>query len=202
LLAEDVGADAEKAELVADMRHQVARLVRTMESLLSYARPPKARLRSTDLNVTLERVLFLVRQQTRGGALEVRQHLDPSLPPVHADPSQLEQVFLNICLNACQAMNGAGGALTVRSRAGDGRVTVEVEDTGPGIPERLRANIFKPFFTTKRQGNGLGLAISARIVAEHGGHIGYRCPPSGGTVFTVTLQPARPGERAIPEHAA
>ena len=201
LLAEDVGADAEKSELVVDMRHQVARLARTMESLLSYARPPKPHLRSTDLNVTLERVLFLVRQQTRGGAVEVREHLESGLPSVHADPSQLEQVFLNICLNACQAMNGAGGALTVRSRAADGRVTVEVEDTGPGIPERVRANIFKPFFTTKRQGNGLGLAISARIVAEHGGHIGYRCPPGGGTVFAVTLQPARPGDRAA-EHVA
>ena len=202
LMAEDLGDDVEKAELVADMRHQVARLARTMESLLSYARPPKARMRSTDLNSTLERVLFLIRQQTRGGAVDVREQLDPALPAVHADPSQLEQVFLNICLNACQAMNGEGGALTVRSRAADGRVTVEVEDTGPGIPERLRANIFKPFFTTKRQGNGLGLAISARIVAEHGGHIGYRCLPGGGTVFTVTLQPARPGEHAVPEHAA
>ncbi|HET6923185.1 MAG TPA: ATP-binding protein, partial [Anaeromyxobacteraceae bacterium] len=202
LLAEDVAKSAEQAELVSDMRHQVARLAHTMESLLSYARPPKPRLRSTDLNATLERVLFLIRQQTRGGAVEVRQELDPALPAVRADPSQLEQVFLNICLNACQAMDGAGGALTVRSRAADGRVTVEVEDAGPGIPERIRPNIFKPFFTTKRQGNGLGLATSARIVAEHGGHIAYHCPPSGGTVFAVTLQPARPGERSSPEHAA
>jgi signal transduction histidine kinase len=202
LLAEDVAGDAERAELVGDMRHQVARLAHTMESLLSYARPPKARMRSTDLNATLERVLFLIRQQARGGAVEVHQNLDPAAPAVHADPSQLEQVFLNICLNACQAMNGSGGALTVRSHVGEGRITVEVADTGPGIPERLRANIFKPFFTTKREGNGLGLAISARIVAEHGGHIGYRCPPGGGTVFAVTLQPARPGDRAAAEHTA
>ena len=118
-----------------------------------------------------------------------------------ADPSQLEQVFLNICLNACQAMVAqGGGALTVRSRPGDGNVVVEICDTGPGIPADLRAQIFKPFFTTKREGNGLGLAISARIVAEHGGHIGYRCPPEGGTVFTVTLQQAR-APRAT-EHAA
>ena len=65
---------------------------------------------------------------------------------------------------------------------------VEVADTGPGIPADLQEQLFKPFFTTKREGNGLGLAISARIVAEHGGHIGYRCPPEGGTIFTVTLQ--------------
>jgi C4-dicarboxylate-specific signal transduction histidine kinase len=88
----------------------------------------------------------------------------------------------------------------VRSRPGDGNVIVEIEDTGPGIPSDLRAQVFKPFFTTKREGNGLGLAISARIVAEHGGHIGYRCPPGGGTVFTITLQQARPGRAT--EHAA
>jgi C4-dicarboxylate-specific signal transduction histidine kinase len=85
----------------------------------------------------------------------------------------------------------------------DGRVTVEIENTGPGIPVDVRSHIFMPFFTTKREGNGLGLAISARIIAEHGGHIGYRCPPEGGTVFVVTLQRAHPAaaERSS-EHAA
>jgi C4-dicarboxylate-specific signal transduction histidine kinase len=121
---------------------------------------------------------------------------------VLADPAQLEQVFLNICLNACQAMDGRG-KLGVRSFADEDRVTVEVEDSGPGIPAEVRAHIFKPFFTTKTEGNGLGLAISARIVADHGGHIGYRCPASGGTVFTVTLKQA-PGAGAerTPEQAA
>ena len=203
LLAEDVVSDPAQSELVGDMRHQVTRLTHTMESLLSFARPPKARLRSTDVNASLERVLFLVRQQCRGGSVDVQEALASGLPPVLADPSQLEQVFLNVCLNACQAMNGAGGILTVRSLANDGRVAVEVADTGPGIPEQLRQHVFKPFFTTKRQGNGLGLAISARIVAEHGGHIDYRCPDGGGTVFTVALQPARQGgDRTAGEHAA
>jgi signal transduction histidine kinase len=181
------------------MRHQVARLTHTMESLLSFARPAKAKLRSTDVNVSVEKVLFLVKQQSRGGVVSIEPQLSAGLPPVLADPSQLEQVFLNICLNAFQAMSG-GGTLTVRTRAGDGNVVVEVEDTGPGIPSELRAQVFKPFFTTKREGNGLGLAISARIVAEHGGHIGYRCPPGGGTIFIVTLQQARPGRAT--EHAA
>jgi C4-dicarboxylate-specific signal transduction histidine kinase len=183
------------------MRHQVKRLTHTMESLLSFARPAKAKLRSTDVNGSVEKVLFLVGQQCRGGSIDIRPQLAAPLPPVLADPFQLEQVFLNIALNACQAMNGAGGGtLSVRSRAGDGNVVVEIEDTGPGIPSDLRAQVFKPFFTTKREGNGLGLAISARIVAEHGGHIGYRCPAGGGTIFTVTLQQARPARAT--EHAA
>jgi signal transduction histidine kinase len=199
LLAEDLSADPRQSEVVSEMRHQVGRLTHTMESLLSFARPAKAKLRSTDVNGSIEKVLFLIGQQSRGGPLTVVPQLAPGLPQVLADPFQLEQVFLNICLNACQAMKG-GGTLTVRSRPGDGNVVVEIEDTGPGIPSDLRAQVFKPFFTTKREGNGLGLAISARIVAEHGGHIGYRCPPDGGTVFTVTLQQARSGRAT--EHAA
>jgi signal transduction histidine kinase len=199
LLAEDLAEDPHRAEIVGEMRHQVGRLTHTMESLLSFARPARARLRSTDVNGSLEKVLFLVGQQSRGGAIAVKPALGENLAPVMADPFQLEQVFLNICLNACQAM-GAGGTLSVRSKEGDGNVVVEIEDTGPGIPSDLRAQVFKPFFTTKREGNGLGLAISARIVAEHGGHIGYRCPPGGGTIFTVTLQQAR--DRRATEHAA
>jgi signal transduction histidine kinase len=199
LLAEDLAKDPRQAEIVVEMRHQVARLTHTMESLLSFARPAKAKLRATDVNGSLEKVLFLVNQQCRGRNVTVRPLLGEALPTVMADPFQLEQVFLNICLNAIQAMSG-GGALGITSRAGDGNVVVEIEDTGPGIPADLRAQVFKPFFTTKREGNGLGLAISARIVAEHGGHIGYRCPPTGGTIFTVTLQQARSGRAT--EHAA
>jgi signal transduction histidine kinase len=201
LLAEDLSADPRQTEIVGEMRHQVKRLTHTMESLLSFARPAKARLRATDVNGSIEKVLFLIEQQCRGTAVQIQSQLAKAVAPVLADPFQLEQVFLNVCINACQAMNAAGGGtLTVRTRPGDGNVLVEIEDTGPGIPADLRAQLFKPFFTTKREGNGLGLAISARIVAEHGGHIGYRCPPSGGTIFTVTLQQART-PRAT-EHAA
>ncbi len=199
LLAEDLQGDPRQTEIVGEMRHQVQRLTHTMESLLSFARPAKAKLRSTDVNGSIEKVLFLINQQCRGKCVGIEPQLTAGVPPVLADPFQLEQVFLNICLNACQAM-GEGGTLRVRSRAGDGNVVVEIEDTGPGIPSDLRAQVFKPFFTTKREGNGLGLAISARIVAEHGGHIGYRCPPDGGTIFTVTLQQARPARST--EHAA
>jgi hypothetical protein len=201
LLAEDLATQPRHAEVVTEMQHQVQRLTHTMESLLSFARPPKARLRSTEVNETLEKVLFLIRQQCRGTHVEVLEELSAELPPVLADPAQLEQVFLNLCLNAVQALGGTG-ALTVRSRLGEGHVLVEIADDGPGIPGDLRGSVFKPFFTTKREGNGLGLAISARIVAEHGGHIGYRCPPEGGTTFTITLQQARPTAPRATEHAA
>jgi signal transduction histidine kinase len=203
LMAEDLAKQPRQAEIVAEMRHQVQRLTNTMESLLSFTRPPKARLRASDVNVSIEKVLFLIRQQCRDGCISIVPDLGSGLPSVLADPAQLEQVFLNLCLNACQAMQRREGArLLVRTRKGEGTVHVEIEDSGPGIPVEARPHVFKPFYTTKGEGNGLGLAISARIVNEHGGHIGYRCPPDGGTIFTVTLQQARASGSRAAEHAA
>ncbi len=186
LLAEDLAA-APQAEVVREMQHQVTRLTQTMEGLLRFARPPRARMRTLDVNAVLENVLFLVRQQRTKAPVRVERRSDPALPTVDGDPALLEQVFVNVCLNACQAMNGAGGTLTVHSFVRGERLVVEISDTGPGIPPAVRPHIFTPFFTTRHDGNGLGLAISARIVVEHGGQIEFRCPPEGGTVFSVSL---------------
>ena len=172
LLAEDLAASPQ-SEVVREMQHQVTRLTQTME-----------------INAALENVLFLVRQQRTKGPVRVERRSDPALPTVDGDPALLEQVFVNVCLNACQAMNGAGGTLTVNSFVRKERLIVEIADTGPGISLAVRPHIFTPFFTTRHDGNGLGLAISARIVAEHGGQIEFNCPPEGGTVFSVSL-PAR-----------
>ena len=185
LLAEDLAGSPE-AEVVAEMRHQVTRLTQTMDSLLRFARPPRPQMRSLDVNATLENVLFLVRQQRTQEPIAIERRLGP-LPAVRGDPAQIEQVFLNVCLNACQAMSAKGGTLTVRSTARDHRVLVEVADTGPGIAPEIRPHLFTPFFTTRRDGNGLGLATSGRIVVEHGGRIDFNCPPAGGTVFSIEL---------------
>jgi C4-dicarboxylate-specific signal transduction histidine kinase len=158
-----------------------------MESLLNFARPPQPLMRPIDVNATLQNVLFLVQQQRNKAPVEIRSELAGSLPSILADPAQLEQVFLNLCLNGMQAIE-SGGVLTLRSRMTDSGVTVEVEDSGPGIPADIRPSVFRPFFTTKRNGSGLGLAISARIVADHGGHIDFQCPEGGGTVFYVHLR--------------
>jgi signal transduction histidine kinase len=177
------------SRVIGEMRHQVSRMARTMEGLLDFTRPTKAHLRSTDVNYALEKVLFLLRQQTRDQMVAFEVQLTADLPAALADSGQLEQVFLNVCLNAVQAMKGRG-RLSLRTRADDDRVCVEIADDGPGIAPTVAANLFKPFHTTKPGGSGLGLALSARIVAEHGGQIGYHCPESGGTVFTVKLRRA------------
>lgn len=187
LLAEDLAASPSQAEVVAEMRHQVHRLTRTMEGLLHFARPPRPQMKSMDVDEVLENVLFLVRQHRASGSVKVVRRSEAALPRVHGDPAQIEQVFLNICLNACQAMSASAGSLTVSSFARAGRLIVQVGDSGPGIPPEVRPHVFTPFFTTRHDGNGLGLAISARIVVEHGGEITFSCPEEGGTVFSVTL---------------
>jgi signal transduction histidine kinase len=197
VLAEDLRGTAEQKDVIVEMQHQVARLTRIMESLLNFARPPQALMRSIDLNATLQNVLFLVQQQRSKAPIEIRSELSPALPVLQADSAQLEQVFLNLCLNGMQAID-KGGVLTVRSKATGSGVTVEVEDNGPGIPPDIRQSVFRPFFTTKRNGSGLGLAISARIVADHGGHIDFQCPEGGGTVFYVHLR----GSGEAKEHVA
>jgi signal transduction histidine kinase len=186
ILSEDFSQTPAHAETIDEMRRQVARLASTMDGLLGFARPKKEQ---TDVNECLEAALFLIERQRRSARIHVVRELAPDAPPVLADAGQLQQVFLNLCLNAWQAMDGVGGgALTARTTvARGGQVNVEICDTGPGIPAEVRPNIFKPFFTTRSQGNGLGLAVSERIIVEHGGEISFRCPPGGGTVFAISL---------------
>lgn len=196
LLAEDLAGTAH-SEVIAEMRHQVARLSKIMEEMLSFARPPKAQKQPTDLNAVLEKVLFLVGQQRRKAPVRIVSELFPELPLVHGDPAQLEQVMLNICLNASQILT-EGGTVKVRSMFRQELVVVEVADSGPGIPPEVRPHIFTPFFTTRANGTGLGLAISHRIVTEHGGNIWFDCPPGGGTIFSVAL-PVMTSQRALQE---
>jgi two-component system NtrC family sensor kinase len=115
---------------------------------------------------------------------------------VMGDHFQMEQLFLNLVLNAIKAMSDEGGTLTLRARAARGKVVVEVEDTGVGIPEDIRERIFDPFFTTRTvgKGTGLGLTVSDSIVAAHAGVIEVQSIVGEGTVFRVILPSAKTGK--------
>jgi signal transduction histidine kinase len=110
----------------------------------------------------------------------------PDLSPVHGNSDQLRQVFLNLVLNAMDAMPH-GGTLTVRTVAGPTVAVVEVQDTGIGMPAAVRERLFEPFFTNKPQGTGLGLSISAHIITQHGGHIEVESSEGQGSTFRVVL---------------
>ncbi len=190
--------------IIADQAERTAAIVR---DLLTFGRPQKPIRTRVWLNDLLEQELCSHGEAFTVHAITVSQDLDPALPPLLGDAVQLRQVFGNLMRNACQAMGAVGGErrLTVSTRlvsdvetggAGDtetrGRgawVEVRVADTGPGVPEPLRRQIFTPFFTTKPvgEGTGLGLAIVHSLVTEHGGTITLDQAPGGGAQFTIRL---------------
>ncbi len=138
----------------------------------------------------------MVEPRAGGAGIRVSESLPGGLPPVRANDQELEQVFLNLLLNALDAMPRGGGCLTVRAEPASAplpgigpAVTVTVEDTGDGIPDAIRERIFEPFFTAKEagRGTGLGLSICEGLVRSHGGRIDCESRVGAGTRFTVTL---------------
>ncbi|HSN92760.1 MAG TPA: ATP-binding protein [Anaeromyxobacteraceae bacterium] len=193
--------DREFLEIVID---EVNRLNGVVTQFLDYSRPLKPSMEAGDVNEILERTFKLL-QQDVPASVAVVLDLAPAIPRVTCDPEQLKQVFLNLALNAFQAMP-RGGRLEVSTRVlrddlafwREGArkadaVEIRFHDSGPGIPEEARESIFVPFYTTKEKGTGLGLAICQRIVKAHGGTIGVRTPPDGGAEFLVSLPGLREG---------
>jgi signal transduction histidine kinase len=191
--------DREGVERYLDLIHDgLKRIERTVANLLDFSRQRRMVLEPTSINHNLKHVVELVDFQLRKGDVEVRMDLDDDEPYVMADHFQMEQLFLNLVLNALQAMPD-GGTLTLRTHTRDGKVTAEVRDTGVGIDREIRERIFDPFFTTRKvdEGTGLGLAVSDSIVASHGGTLEVESAPGEGSVFRVsfpTLKPAGSGE--------
>lgn len=175
-----------------------------INKLLTFARqvpPEKVRL---SLNQIVKDGLYFVESRCAKAGVEVVRKLDPELPEIYADASQLHQVLVNIVVNAVQAMPN-GGTLTIETRATERGVVLLVTDTGTGMSEEVTKNIFTPFFTTKQvdQGTGLGLAVVHGIVASHSGVIKFASELGRGTCFEIHLpavgngetEPHSPGER-------
>jgi signal transduction histidine kinase len=176
------------------------RAAKIVRNLLVFAGSRRLVRRRTSVNATLSRVLALRAPAFRAALIEVTRRLDDKLPRVKGDPLLLHQAFLNIVLNAEQAIGAAGGRIEVRTSlketeyARDAMLLIEIRDTGPGIPPTVLPRVFEPFYTTKEvgQGTGLGLAITYGIIQEHGGQIAVANHHEGGAVFTVQL-PVEPG---------
>jgi two-component system, NtrC family, nitrogen regulation sensor histidine kinase GlnL len=184
---------------------EVERLVGLVDQLRDLGSPPPLRLEPVNIHRILKDVVDLQRQAPEWGRTILVTEFDPSLPPIHADPAQLHQVFLNLVKNALESMKGQGtiaiatrmdAGYRVRRRGGDERIlVVTVADNGPGVPEPDRARLFAPFFSTKARGSGLGLALCQRIVVQHGGTIVHETPDAGGARFRITLPVSESHER-------
>jgi two-component system, NtrC family, sensor kinase len=191
LLEEDLPAELSESPYLQLATEQLERIARIIERMREFYRPQRGELVAQDLNRLLEDTLALVGLDQRYGSLRMVFTPAPDLQPIIGDGDQLRQVFLNLMLNAIDAMP-SGGTLTVRTRA-EAAAIVEIEDTGIGIPDEIRPRLFEPFFTSKASGTGLGLAISAHIVTQHGGRIEVESRLANGSLFRVVL-PVRTGE--------
>jgi two-component system NtrC family sensor kinase len=192
LLEDDLPADLRDADYLIMARDQLARIAGIIERMRDFYRPSRGDMEPNDLNELLENTLALASLQMRHAAIQVIFTPAAGLPSVMCNGDQLRQVFLNLILNAIDAMPD-GGTLTVRTIAAPTVAVIEVHDTGIGIPEDIRARLFDPFFTTKSTGTGLGLSICAHIVTQHGGQLDVESSPGQGSTFRVALpfQPAR-----------
>lgn len=186
ILLEGHAAGDPRAEIGREVIHQVDRLNRTTQDLLLFARPKALDPVPTDLHALLDRAVGLAGKGVEDCDVGYVREFDADLPIVDVDGRKMEQVFLNLAMNAMQMM-GRAGTLTVRTRSLPDGVAITFRDTGPGIPRERAEHVFKPFYTTRSQGTGLGLAICKQIVEAHGGRIEASSPAGGGAEFVVTL---------------
>ena len=191
------GLPPEDREVAEQVMREVARLEGLMRSFLHFTRPPKPQPASVKVNDILDTTLSFFRKHRAtasgpGSDVEVVKDFRP-LPETFADPMQVQQVCLNLFLNALDAMPHGGTLHVATSLDGNGKaIRIDISDTGTGVDKGIREKIFEPFFTTKGKGTGLGLPISRQLMQQHGGAIEVSDNPGGGARFTMRLPVVAP----------
>jgi hypothetical protein len=186
IISRDLPSTSPARAVVKDVRQEIAQINHILTDLLQTARPHPPEVRPSDLNVTVEHAVMLARQQVLSKPIKIELVKCPGLPNVEHDSDQMHQMLLNLLLNAVQAIDGAG-TIHVGIEAPPGEAAIHVVDTGRGIPPEHLPNIFRPFYTTKGNGTGLGLSLARRIVEGHHGRIEVESEVGKGTEFVVTL---------------
>lgn len=189
LLLEDLPEDSPLRANVQKIIDQTNRCKKIVNNLLDFARTPTGELQPLQLNSVLTTSLNLVKDQSMFHGIEIETNFEKNLPEVMGDRSRLEEVFLNLYINAADAMEGKGKLIVKTTRDSDHSIKVTISDTGKGIHKEHLPHIFEPFFTTKApgQGTGLGLSIAYGIIQKHNGTIEVESKPGKGTTFTITL---------------
>lgn len=186
LLEEDLPPTLRDSSYLTLARDQLDRIAGIISRMRNFYRPSRGEMAPHNINYLLEETLALAGLNLRHGTIQMIFTPAPDLPDVVCNADQLRQVFLNLVMNAIEAMPN-GGTLTVRTEPTDLTALIEVRDTGVGIPESVRERIFEPFFTNKPSGTGLGLAISQHIVMQHNGRIEVESRENKGSTFRVSL---------------
>jgi len=197
VVGRDLPATSPAKAVVKEVREEINQINRILTDLLGTARPRASEMRSSDLNTTVEHAVMLVRQQVLSKPIKIEFTPSKDLLEVEHDSDQVHQVLLNLLLNSVQAIQGTGMVqVAVFARDNGDESVITVSDTGRGIPAEHLPNIFRPFYTTKGNGTGLGLSLARRIVEEHHGRIEVASSSGKGTTFSVTL----PLRQAVHEH--
>jgi hypothetical protein len=186
IIGRDLPSTSPARSVVKDVRQEIARINHIVTDLLQTARPHPPKVHKSDLNTTVEHAVMLGRQQALAKSIEISLVKDPSLPEVEHDSDQIHQLLLNLLLNALQAID-SDGKIKVSVRQHGTAAVVEVSDNGRGIAPDHLPNIFRPFYTTKGDGTGLGLSLARRIVEDHHGRIDVTSGVGQGTTFAVVL---------------
>lgn len=191
VLADDYRADDPRREVMGQVREQVSRLNKTVTDLLYFGQPGEPEFAYVDINSLVRQTLLFVAQHPEAKKVDLLEELTCNLPPVWIDQKQIQQVLLNLIINALQAMAG-GGVLTVWTKLvepddGPPWIRVEVGDTGSGIPIEEMEKIFTPFYTTKTQGTGLGLPICCQLMENNGGALRVDSQLGLGSCFSLEL---------------
>jgi signal transduction histidine kinase len=191
LMSRRPAGDAE-LPVMRDIVGRIDSLSELINDLMLYARPRPPRLSVIELRPLVSDAVTIVRRDPAGQTIEIAVEGEDVSAAV--DGEMLRAAVLNLVLNAAQAMGGQG-RITVRLGRRDSLATIEVRDSGPGIPADIRDRVLEPFFTTKARGGGLGLPIARRTAELHGGSLTLECPEAGGTIVTVSI-PVRPAAMA------
>jgi len=186
IIARDLPPSSPARAVVKDVRQEISQINNILTDLLQTARPHAPDIRLSDLNTTVEHAVMLARQQALSKPIEIILKKNPALPEVEHDSGQIHEVLLNLLLNSIQAIDGPG-RITVELKCHDESALVVVTDTGHGIAPQHLPNIFRPFYTTKGNGTGLGLSLARRIVEEHRGQIDVSSTLGKGAQFRVHL---------------
>lgn len=186
IIGRDLPSTSPARAVVKDVRLEIAQINRILTDLLETARPHPPQICKSNLNTTVEHAVMLARQQVFSKPIKIELQPAAELCDVEHDSDQIHQVLLNLLLNAVQAMEGDGTIRVDIGSRGD-YATIDVSDSGRGISPQNLPNIFRPFFTTKGNGTGLGLSLARRIVEEHHGRIEVSSVVGKGSKFTVLL---------------
>jgi len=186
IIGRDLPSSSPARSVVKEVRQEIGRINQIVADLLQTARPHPPHVRPSDLNTTVEHAVMLGRQQALSKSIEIVLQKAPSLPLVEHDSDQLHQVLLNLLLNALQSVDVNGNIRVTVKQLGK-MAAVEVADNGRGIAPEHLPNIFRPFYTTKGNGTGLGLSLARRIVEDHHGRIDVTSAVGKGATFTVVL---------------